>query len=93
MKKFISLMLVMLMAFSSVSAFAANVSVVVDGEVVTDKAYHKGWSTYAPLGELDGSDSADETAVRDYFEDKGAFVGWDQENQTVKVSTTPFGNY
>ncbi len=93
MKKFISLMLVMLMAFSSVSAFAANVSVVVDGEIVTDKAYHKGWSTYAPLGELDGSDSADETAVRDYFEDKGAFVGWDQENQTVKVSTTPFGNY
>lgn len=93
MKKFVSLMLVMLMAFSSVSAFAANVSVRVDGEVVTDKAYLNGWTTYAPLGELDGSDSADETAVRKYYEDNGNVVGWDQEGMTVMVASDPFNNY
>ena len=93
MKKFISIALAMLMLASSVSAFAAGVSVSLDGEIVTDKAYHKGWSTFAPLGELDGSDSTEETAVRDYFEDKGNFVGWDQENQTVMVTSDAFGNY
>ncbi len=93
MKKFISLALVMLMAFSSISAFASGVSVSLDGEIVTDKAYHKGYKTFAPLGELDGSDSDEETAIRDYFEDKGNFVGWDQENQTVLVSANAFGNY
>ena len=93
MKKFISLVLVMLMATSSIPAFAAGVSVTLDGELVTDKGYHKGWSTFAPLGELDGSDSTEETPIRDYFEDKGNFVGWDQENQTVKVASEAFGNY
>lgn len=93
MKKFISSVLVMLLAFSSVSALAANVKVSLDGNLVTDKAYLNGWTTVAPLGELDGSDSADETAVRDYFEDKGNVVGWDQENQTVLVSSNVFGNY
>ena len=93
MKKTVSLLLVMLMAFSSVSAFAAGVSVTLDGTVITDKGYHKGYKTFAPLGELDGSDSTEETAIRDYFEDKGAFVGWDQEGQSVLVASEAFGNY
>ena len=93
MKKFISFALVMLLAFSSVSALAANVTVTLDGKVVTDKAYLDGWTTYAPLGELDGTDSEDAVAVRDYFEDKGNVVGWNQENMTVMVSSQAFGNY
>ncbi len=93
MKKTISVLLVMLMAFSSVSALAAGVSVSVDGTVITDKGYHKGYKTFAPLGELDGSDSTEETAIRDYFEDKGNFVGWDQEGQRVLVASQAFGNY
>lgn len=93
MKKFVSFMLVMLLALSSVSALAANVSVSLDGEIITNKGYHKGYTTYAQLGELDGSDSTEEVAIRDYFEDKSSVVGWDQENQTVMVSTSAFNNY
>ncbi len=93
MKKFISLALVLMLSLTSATALAANVTVTLDGNVVTEEAYFNGWTTYAPLGELDGSDSTDETAVRAYYEDNGNVVGWDQENQTVKVSSALFDNY
>lgn len=93
MKKFVSSTLAAFLAFSGVSALADGVSVSLNGEVITNQAYHKGWTTFAPLGALDGSSAQDETAVRNYFEDKGNFVGWDQANQTVMVTDNVFGNY
>lgn len=91
MKKFISLAIAVMLVFSSISAFA--VSVVLDGELITDEAYLKDWTTYAKLGELEFSDSAEEVAVRSYYEQQGKTVAWDQENQTVMVSSPLFDNY
>lgn len=98
MKKFISIALCVALCLTSVAALAANVSVTLDGNIVTDKAYLDGWTTYAKLGDLENSDSEDETAVRAYYEDKGYQVGWDQDNLTVVVTSPEekeslFGNY
>ena len=93
MKKVISLLLVMLMALSSVSVLATDlkVSVTLDDETITSEAYLKGWSTYAVI---DG----EEVLVRDYYEALGKTVSWDQESLTVVVTTPEeapslFNNY
>ncbi len=92
MKKIISFALVMLMAFSSVSALAGNVTVILDGEVVTENGYHKGWTTYALEKDLGGV-SEDETPIRKYYEDNGNVVGWDHTNKAVMVESDVFNNY
>ncbi|MBR5535728.1 MAG: RICIN domain-containing protein [Clostridia bacterium] len=90
MKKFISIALCLIIALASVNAYAVTIRL--DGEIVTENAYLKDWTTFADAADIDPSLTG-EIAVRKYYEDKGNFVGWDQENQTVMAVTEAFGNY
>lgn len=95
-KKLLSTLLASMLALSAASALAeenVSVTVTLDGETVTKEAYLDGWTAYAPLGELDGSDSTSPTAVRPYYEKLGKTVSWDQESFTVNVSTPLYGSY
>jgi hypothetical protein len=96
-KKIISMALASTLALSSASALAEDavkVTVTLDGETVTQEAYLNGWSTYAKLGQLDGSDDETEVQVRPYFEALGSKVSWHQEDLTVAVtSPSLYGNY
>lgn len=90
MKKIFAIILCMAICLTTINVFA--VTIVLDGEVVTEDAYIKDGATFADAADIEAL-AEGEIAVRKYYEEQGKVVAWNGEEQTVNVSTSLFDNY